>query len=579
MSYVLNDPADFADESADGFVAVHRSLVRRVPGDVARSTATPAGQVAVVIGGGSGHYPAFAGLVGAGLAHGAAMGNVFASPSAQQVYAVAKSVATEAGVLLSYGNYAGDVLNFDQAEARLNAEGIPCRTVRVTDDIYSAGPDERAKRRGVAGDLAVFRAAAWAAEQGLDLDAVATIAERANDRTRSFGVAFTGCTLPGASEPLFTIPAGQMGVGMGIHGEPGIDVRPLATADELGRLFVEAQLSERPDGIASTAGARVAVILNGLGAVKAEELFVIYLTVARELERAGVVVVEPEVGEYATSFEMAGVSLTLHWLDDELEAAWASPAYTPAYRKGAVVAGSDLLGDLIAEDASAALPEASEESAAAAASVVAIVEAIRDVIDRNADELGRLDAIAGDGDHGIGMQRGARAAADAAVSAHTAGAGAGTVLALAGDAWALRAGGTSGALWGAGLRAAGESIGDTSAPDGPALAAAVDAARAMVQGYGKAEVGDKTLVDALVPFVESLRRYTDSGTPTVEAWTAAASDATSAAEATSDLVPRLGRARPHVAKSLGTPDPGAASFALAMTAVGVVLAARREERS
>lgn len=579
MSYVLNDPADFADESADGFVAVHRSLVRRVPGGVARSTATPAGQVAVVIGGGSGHYPAFAGLVGAGLAHGAAMGNVFASPSAQQVYSVAKAVATEAGVLLSYGNYAGDVLNFDQAQSRLIAEGIPCRTVRVTDDIYSAPRDERTKRRGVAGDLAVFRAAAWAAEQGFDLDAVTAIADRANERTRSFGVAFTGCTLPGATEPLFTIPVGQMGVGMGIHGEPGIDVRPLARADELARLFVEGLLGEVPDGVDSLDAARVAVILNGLGAVKSEELFVIYATVARELENAGVGIVDPEVGEYATSFEMAGVSLTLFWLDDELEAAWTSPAYTPAYRKGAVTAGTDLMGDLVAEEADQTYPEASDDSVAAAATVVAAMQAIRDIIDREADELGRLDAIAGDGDHGIGMQRGARAAAEAALDARFGGAGAGTVLALAGDAWALRAGGTSGALWGAGLRAAGETLGDSRAPDGRALADAVDAARSMVQGYGKAEVGDKTLVDALVPFVDRLRRETDEGRPTADAWALASAAATAAADATKSLEPRLGRARPHIQKSLGTPDPGAISFALTMTAVGHVLASNRTERS
>ena len=600
MSYVLNDPADFADESAAGFVAAHRSLVRRVPGGVARAAATPAGQVAIVIGGGSGHYPAFGGLVGAGLAHAAAMGNVFASPSAQQVYAVAKSVATDAGVLLSYGNYAGDVLNFDQAEARLIAEGIPCRTVRVTDDIYSAAPHEREKRRGVAGDLAVFRAAAWAAERGLDLAAVAAIAERANARTRSLGVAFTGCTLPGATEPLFTIPAGQMGVGMGIHGEPGIDVRPLARADELGQLFVDGLLSELPDDIETLRGARAAVILNGLGAVKSEELFVIYATVAQLLEAAGVVVVEPEVGEYATSFEMAGVSLTLFWLDEELEAAWRSPAYTPAYRKGAVAGASGLTGaggdqadavpapetaDAVTAgadpdlDFEPSIPEASDESVAAAATVVEVVHAIRDVIDRDADELGRLDAIAGDGDHGIGMQRGARAAANAATRAQLGGAGAGTVLTLAGDAWALRAGGTSGALWGAGLRAAGERIGDALAPDARALADAVDAARATVQGYGKAEVGDKTLVDALVPFVDGLRRGVADGQGTVETWIAAAADATAAAAATSELEPKLGRARPHVQKSLGTPDPGAVSFARAMTAAGRVLAALREERS
>ncbi len=576
MSYVLNDPADFADESAAGFVAVHRSLVRRVTGGVARAQATPPGQVAVVIGGGSGHYPAFAGLVGQGLAHAAAMGNVFASPSAQQVYSVAKSVATEAGVLLSYGNYAGDVLNFDQAQRRLRDEGIPCETVSVTDDIYSAGPDEASKRRGIAGDLAVFRAAAWAAEQGMSLDDVTAIAARANARTRSIGVAFSGCTLPGANEPLFTVPHGQMAIGMGIHGEPGIDVVPLPTADELGTLLVSGLLAEIPSDIPSAAGARAAIILNGLGAVKAEELFVIYVSVARQLEAAGIVVVEPEVGEYATSFEMAGVSLTLLWLDDELEEAWASPAYTPAYRKGAVettasAAGAERPAEVTEAEVAEPIPEASAESAAVGHVAQAIIDAIRAMIDRDTDELGRLDAIAGDGDHGIGMQRGVRAAAAAAAEAVSGGAGAGTVFARAGDSWADKAGGTSGALWGAALRAAGEHIGDQRAPSAADAAAAVTAALAIIQTNGKAEVGDKTMVDALVPFAHGLTARVAAGERLAAAWTAAAVDATQAAEATADLLPRMGRARPHMEKSLGTPDPGAISLARAMTVAGTVL--------
>ncbi|MDQ0644286.1 dihydroxyacetone kinase family protein [Microbacterium murale] len=576
MSYVLNDPADFADESVIGFVAVHSALVRRVAGGVARAQATPPGQVAVVIGGGSGHYPAFAGLVGAGLAHGAAMGNVFASPSAQQIYSVAKSVATEAGVLLSYGNYAGDVLNFDQAEKRLRDEGIPCRTVRVTDDIYSASPTEKAKRRGIAGDLAVFRAASWAAEQGMALDDVAEVASRANERTRSIGVAFSGCTLPGASEPLFTVPAGQMAVGMGIHGEPGIDVVPLPSAREIAALLVKGLLGELPDDITGAEGARAAVILNGLGAVKSEELFVIYATVTELLAEAGVTIVEPEVGEYATSFEMAGVSLTLFWLDDELEAAWASPTYTPAYRKGAVSA-ADPGAAVVAQDSASeaeAVPAASQESVEIGAVALAIVESIRDMIDRDADELGRLDAIAGDGDHGIGMQRGARAGAAAASDAVAAGAGVGTVLSRAGDAWADKAGGTSGALWGAALRAAGERLGDELRPQAADVASAVDAARAAIQGYGKAAVGDKTMVDALVPFAQGLSARVAAGEALAPAWVAAAVDATDAAEATSALLPRLGRARPHMEKSLGTPDPGAISLARAMTVAGRVLADR-----
>lgn len=574
MSYLLNDPAEFADESADGFVRANSDLVRRVPGGVARRTATPEGQVAVVIGGGSGHYPAFAGLVGPGLAHAAAMGNVFASPSAQQVYTVAKSVATDAGVLLSYGNYAGDVLNFDQAQDRLNEAGIPCRTVTVTDDISSAPAAEREKRRGVAGDLTVFRAASWAAERGRDLDAVHAIASRANERTRTLGVAFTGCTLPGASEPLFTVPAGQMAVGMGIHGEPGIGLQPLSTAADLAGLLVDALLTEQPDDIPQTAGARIAVVLNGLGAIKSEELFVVYRSVATLLADAGAEIVQPEVGEYATSFEMAGVSLTLFWLDDELEAAWASPAYAPGYRKGTVESQTTSDADAVEADIEPgeAIPAGSEESAAAASVVLRALQAIREAIDREADELGRLDAIAGDGDHGIGMQRGARAAADAGASAAAAGAGAGTTLALAGDAWGNKAGGTSGALWGTALRTAGEHIGDDARPNAVRVSAAADAALAAVQSAGGAEAGDKTLVDALIPFAGSLSAHAAEGL--AAAWRTAATDATAAAQATADLLPRKGRARPHAEKSVGTPDPGAISLALAMTAIADVLEER-----
>lgn len=573
MSHVVNDPNDFADEAVHGFVAAHRGMVSKVPGGVARRGGSAAG-VAVVIGGGSGHYPAFAGLVGPGLAHAAALGNVFASPSAQQIYEVAKSVAGPAGVLLSYGNYAGDVLNFDQAQRRLNDEGIPCATVRVTDDIFSAGEHERQKRRGIAGDLPVFKAAAWAAEQGHPLEQVVEFTSRANDRTRTIGVAFSGCTLPGADQPLFTVPVGQMAVGMGIHGEPGIETVPLPDADGIAELLVMRLLAERPGDRAGSRSNRVAVILNGLGSVKSEELFVLYGAIEKLLEQAGLVIVEPEVGEFATSFEMAGVSLTLLWLDEDLECSWRAPAFTPGYRKsGVTFERSESDGDPELAGVVDTVPEASAESRHAATGICNVFRVIHEVIDHEAEELGRLDAIAGDGDHGIGMQRGARAAADAAAQTREAGGGAGTVLARAGDAWAHRAGGTSGALWGAGLRAAGERIGDTEAPSAAAVADAMQDARRVVQRLGKAVVGDKTLVDALVPFTNELTERVRGGASLANAWSVAAESASRAAEATANLLPRMGRARPHAEKSAGTPDPGAVSFALVMRAVSDVLSA------
>lgn len=681
MTRLVNDPAAFADEAAEGFARAFAPWVRRVRGGVVRSA--PAGsEVAVVIGGGSGHYPAFAGLVGPGGAHGAVMGNVFASPSAQQAHAVARAVETGRGVLLSYGNYAGDVLNFDAAQKRLRAEGIGCETVVVTDDISSAPADRVAERRGIAGGLVVYKTAGAASARGLALSEVTRLARKANDRTRTLGVAFGGCSLPGADRPLFTVPDGRMAIGMGVHGEPGIGETDVPTARGLAELLVGELLKER-------AGDRAAVILNGLGAVKYEELFVVYASVADLLTGAGVSIVEPEVGELVTSFDMAGVSLTLCWLDDELEDLWRAPASTPAFRKGVVAAaepppwtpaqaaqgrpdtarmpaqaalGTARMPAKAARDTartpvqaappgesqttppgeSVAIPPADGASRRVAVAIRDALTAARTAIESQVDELGRLDAIAGDGDHGIGMRRGVLAATEAAAEAVQKGAGAGTTLRRAGDAWGDRAGGTSGALWAAALAAAGEALGDgapsahagdtapsahaaevlgggapsahaaeaqgdsalsagpahagarTAVPAGiaggeavgsttpvpaadgedaagpsgagRALARAVDAAASAVLSAGGAVVGDRTLVDVLVPFRDAVLAAARDGADPVAALAAAVPVAESAARATADLVPRKGRAKTHAARSMGSPDPGATSLALVLRA-------------
>ncbi|QZQ56778.1 dihydroxyacetone kinase family protein [Curtobacterium sp. TC1] len=565
MTRLFNDPADFADEMVDGFVAANQARVRKVHGGVARSTTSPEGTVALVVGGGSGHYPAFGGLVGHGLAAGAAMGNLFASPSAQQVTAVAKASEHGGGVLLSYGNYAGDVLNFDAAARALTDSGIDVRTVRVTDDVASAPSAEAHKRRGIAGDLCVFKVAGAAAERGDDLDTVTAIATRANDRTRSFGVAFSGCSLPGADEPLFTVPEGRMAIGMGIHGERGIAEADVPTASGLADLLVDKLLTELPSGVVVD-GARVVPILNGLGSVKYEELFVVFNAVQRKLTAAGVVVVEPEVGELVTSFDMAGVSLTLFWLDDELEQLWAAPADSPAYRKGGAVPQEQVAPETLAADEQAPVTPGTEASQASAARVAAAITAIRVTIDDHADELGRIDAVAGDGDHGIGMQRGSTAADRAAQDAAARGAGAGSVLAIAGDAWSDKAGGTSGAIWGAALEALGRVLGDVSRPTAATVQSAVHAATEAVLAFG-AVPGDKTMVDAIVPFDRVLTDRVAAGDDLVSAWSAASAAATAAADATADLLPKMGRARTHGEDAVGTPDAGATSFALITAAV------------
>ncbi|WP_240759174.1 dihydroxyacetone kinase family protein, partial [Phytoactinopolyspora endophytica] len=460
----------------------------------------------------------------------------------------------------------------------------------VTDDVSSAPPEERSSRRGIAGDLVVFKAAGAAAAQKRPLDDVVRIASKANDHTRSFGVAFSGCTLPGAEQPLFTVPDGRMAVGMGIHGEPGIDETDVPSADELADLLVDTILKEVPEG---TGTSRVAVILNGLGSVKYEELFVVYRRVGQLLSQRGLDVVEPEVGELVTSFDMAGVSLTLAWLDGELDELWRAPAASAAYRKlpaptaenrpaaghhpppgdhaDGHVSPADL-GESPADIGEADLddlpvPPAGADSRAAAPMVLSALDSIRAVLDAQTDELGRLDAIAGDGDHGIGMQRGATAAQKSAHTSTHQGAGAGTTLARAADAWADRAGGTSGALWGVILRAIADELGDDDAPDRTRLSTGVRAAAAKVSELGGAQVGDKTLLDVLVPFAEVLAAHVRDGDDLRAAWTAAADVARERAEATAALAPRLGRARSHTAKSVGSPDAGAVSLALITEAV------------
>ncbi|MGP4021305.1 dihydroxyacetone kinase family protein [Saccharopolyspora sp. 5N708] len=571
MTRLYDDPASFTEDMVTGFVAAHPGYVRQVPGGVVRAKRTRQGKVAVVTGGGSGHYPAFCGVVGPGFADGAVIGNIFTSPSADDAYSVGRAVDRGAGVVFSFGNYAGDNMNFGLAVERLERDGIRAHNVVVTDDVASAPATEQQKRRGVVGDFVVFKIASAAAEEGYSFDEVVRVAEHANARTRSLGVAFDGCTLPGQDRPLFEVPEGRMGLGLGIHGEPGVSEQDLPSASELAKLLVDGLLAEAPD----TESRRVTAILNGLGATKYEELFVLWGRVSRLLADAGAVVVAPEVGELVTSLDMAGCSLTLTWLDPELERLWQAPADTPAYRKGNTASAEADESDVDDEPQLAAervVVLAPPDGRATAAVVVRALHEVAELLHDNEAELGRLDAIAGDGDHGRGMTRGSAAAVAAADEAAAQGVGPAAVLVAAGDAWAAKAGGTSGVLWGAALRSFGDLLPDHRAAVAGDLVAGASAALAAVQRLGRAELGDKTLVDALVPFVAELRDAIGAGASGTQAWQQAARAATKAAEDTAELRPRTGRARPLAERSLGSPDPGATSLALVLNRIGTVLA-------
>ena len=563
MTKLFNDPARFTEDMLVGFLDANARYVAGVPGGVVRAHKTRPGKVAVVIGGGSGHYPAFCGTVGAGFADGAVVGNIFTSPSAEEAASVARAAHSDAGVLLTTGNYAGDVMNFNLAVTQLRSEGIEAEYFAVTDDVASAQRGEEAKRRGIAGDFTVFKCASAAAEAGLDLAGVVLAATAANDATRTLGVAFDGCTMPGADHPLFTVPEGHMGLGLGIHGEPGVADHPMPSAHDLASTLVDGVLEDNPDAESR----RIAVILNGLGRTKYEELFVAWGTVAKLLSERGYTVVEPEVGELVTSLDMAGCSLTIMWLDDELERYWTGSTDTPAYRKGVTsVADQGEVRTDAAADATLDAPplgEFSDEDGRRCGQAVSrAITAMADMLADAEDEIGRIDAVAGDGDHGRGMVKGSGAARDAAERAVADDAGQGSVLTAAGKEWAAKAGGTSGVLWGAMLTAIGARLGETGRPDAETVAAAMrDGYDALVQ-LGGASPGDKTMLDAMLPFVEEMDRGVRDGEPWLDAWRSAADIATQAARATADLSPKVGRARPLAERSVGTPDAGATSLAM-----------------
>jgi dihydroxyacetone kinase-like protein len=328
MKKILNRPADYVNEMLDGLCAAHPQYYRRTGAEgrvVVRTDAPIGGKVGIVTGGGSGHLPVFTGYLGAGLADACAIGDVFSSPGVDLITDAIRAADGGAGVLTLYGNYGGDRMNFDMAGEMVEMEGIRTTTVLVADDVASAGPEEHHKRRGVAGLVFCYKMAGAKAAAGASLDEVATLAQKAADSCRSVGVALTPCTVPCAGRPTFTIGEDEMEIGMGIHGEPGVRRGPLRTADEIVGEMLEMLLADMP----LTSGDRVSVLVNSLGATPLEELYIAYRYVAAKLKELGVTVVSPLVGRYATSMEMAGMSVTFSKLDAELEALLKAPCDCP----------------------------------------------------------------------------------------------------------------------------------------------------------------------------------------------------------------------------------------------------------
>jgi dihydroxyacetone kinase-like protein len=328
MQKILNNPAAFVDEMLEGILAAHPGQLR-MPSEraIVRADAPVRDKVAIATGGGSGHLPVFMGYVGRGLIDGAAIGNVFASPSSDQMLEVTRAISAGKGVLYLYGNYGGDRLNFDLAAELAADEGMEVRTILGADDVASAPPERAATRRGIAGIFFLYKVAGAAAAAGASLDEVVGVTTRAASGLRTMGVALSPCTIPAAGVPTFELPVGQMEIGMGIHGEPGVRRGALETADQIARELTTALLADLP----YRRGDEVGVLVNGLGATPKEELYILYRAVARLLGGEGIKVHRVWVGEYATSLEMAGASLSLLRLDDELRTFVDAPAETPFF--------------------------------------------------------------------------------------------------------------------------------------------------------------------------------------------------------------------------------------------------------
>ena len=327
MKKIINKPSDFVEESIEGLVKSHPEIYSFAPDNkrvIARAEKA-SNKVGIISGGGSGHLPVFTGYVGKGLLDSCAVGSVFASPSVDQIASAIRNANNGNGILCIIGNYGGDVMNFEMACEIVTSEGIKTKTVIVADDIASASNEEKSKRRGIAGMIFVFKVAGSIAETGASLEKTFNIASSANNNIRTLGVALSPCILPEAGKPTFEIKDDEIEIGMGIHGEPGIKREKLRSADQLSddlckRILEDYKLSAED---------QVSIMINSLGATPLEELYIISKRVHENFSKLKIKITKSYVGRYATSMEMAGMSITVFKLDSELKKYLLTPSDCP----------------------------------------------------------------------------------------------------------------------------------------------------------------------------------------------------------------------------------------------------------
>ncbi|MEM5469408.1 dihydroxyacetone kinase subunit DhaL [Celeribacter marinus] len=557
---LINAPEDIITHALEGMIAAHPDMLT-IEGATGRAVVAKDGprdgKVGVIIGGGSGHEPAFAGYVGRGLADAAAVGNVFASPSPEQILDAAKAADGGAGVFFLYGNYTGDVMNFDMAAEACERLGIPARSVQVTDDVASAPKGREDERRGIAGDFFVFKIAGAAAEQGRDLDACVAAAQSANDNCRSMGVALTACSMPQTGKLNFEIGHNEMEIGMGVHGEPGMRRGPLETADAV----TDELMGMILDDMALDTGDEVAVLVNGLGATGQLELYIIHRRVAQILAERGVSIHYAWVGEYCTSLEMAGASVTLLKLDADLKNLLDTPCRTPALTVAGALAPKGTRTARHHE--SAAETTRIDRSLLKTDGIITperfrtMMLAVADAIFANRDWLSELDGVIGDGDHGVTMDIGFAAVRQGFDTPRDE-----TITQMCdrmGKVFLDAVGASSGPLYASAFQSAGAAVSDRLNLDAAAMVAWIEGLSDGIVARGGACVGEKTMVDAYVPAVNAAKAALGAGADITDCLNAATIGAKEGRDYTATIESKRGRSKKLGDRSIGHMDPGAAS--------------------
>lgn len=571
MQKIINRPETVVMEMCNGIANAHPDLEFIQKYKIVKKKEINKNKVSLVSGGGSGHEPAHAGYVGKGMLDAAVCGDVFASPSQVQVYQALKAIASDKGTLMIIKNYSGDMMNFKNAAFLAGEDGLEVDYVKVEDDIAVQDSLYTVGRRGVAGTVFVHKCAGAAAEMGKDLKEVKRIAQKAADNVRSLGFAFSSCTVPAAGKPTFDISEGEMEFGVGIHGEPGIKREKIATADELAERIVPALLDEL-----DLKGEEVSVLVNGFGSTPLQELYLFNNSVAKVLADKGVKTFRVFVGNFMTSIDMLGASVSLLKMDDELKEMLNAESEAPGFRvTGPCAAPTYTEIQFGAEDNTNVSFKADTSKMSQIANgnsinldqMVFLVDKMAEIIIENEQPWCELDSHAGDGDFGQSVAKGFRQVKrewEDVTTNHVANIGdfIGAVSMIIME----NCGGASGPIWGSAFRSAGKSAGDKSELSVADFAQMLQAAVKGVQSTGErsfgrgAVVGDKTLIDALVPCADEWDVCVSEGTDMSTAFARAAKKAVDGAAATAEHVAHMGRAGTVGERSIGYPDAGA--FAL-----------------